>query len=951
MTSKLDPSFKIDEGYSEDARSQDDPDSPMKIESSMADVFSSTWATGASIPEQILALNETDRSEFVYRVLRTLRTSSVAAIVDRLTPLLHIDPVAVLPPEITSEMFSYLSPTTLLEASRVSRAWRERALDSRLWRLKFRSEGWGLDMEAVRRFEQSNKRPRKTRSRRAETHAEQRRQKRRARTGVDFQESISPHRRANLSIQQNMSNWRNQQGDVEADEEKILTKQESINDEEMQDAGSHHSDGSPSPMEVHSAAQSDVSFVQDLNDASGIGEQHLTSDTKFETANLPPSVSEPSLVRYTSTGAPQVNYTYVYRQKRRLEENWDLGQYQSFQLPHRNHPEEAHRECVYTIQYIGKYLVSGSRDRTLRKWDLDTQRLIGKPLIGHTASVLCLQFDNSPSEDIIISGSSDTDVILWRYSTGEMIKKIPHAHEESVLNLKFDSRFLVTCSKDKTIKIWNRHELRPGDRDYPVKGVEGGGFCPSYILDLRHFETSIDIDRYLTSEEKAPLEPYTPLMILGAHNAAVNAIHIYEDQLVSASGDRHVHVWDIHTGVRTAICRGHSKGIACVQYDGKRIVSGSSDNTIRIYDPATQAEVACLKGHSRLVRTIQFAFGDLPGTREQLEAEALEIDGQFHEARRFGQVPSLCTRTNERNTGSKDPQHIMAYGAKLPPGGGGSKWGRIVSGSYDETIIIWKKLADGRWTKAHTLRQEEALRAAGGPLMSQSDLNNQANNGQALPLPPPPPQQQHAHPGHGTTQQNTQIPNDQQQHPQQARQFTSHLQPTPSSAQAGPSSNYSANTSLAQPQSQANTSVRQATTTVLQRGSDATQQSALTHIPLHQQHQLVGAIAAAQNAAQDMHPSLNTQPVLNQFNTQSQQQQQQQQQQQHQQAQVQPHGAPQAPHRYAAPVLQPNARVFKLQFDARRIICCSQDPKIVGWDFANGDEKIMECSPFFSTPL
>ncbi|KAI4215858.1 MAG: hypothetical protein LQ351_001846 [Letrouitia transgressa] len=936
MTPKMDPSFKIDEGYSEDARSQDDPDSPMKMESSVADIFSSPWAMGGSIPEQILALSESDRSEFVYRVLRTLRTSSIAAIVDRLRPLLHIDPVAVLPPEITSEMFSYLSPTTLLEASRVSRAWRERALDSRLWRLKFRSEGWGLDMEAVRRFEQSTKRTRKTRSRRAETHAEQRRQKRRARTGVDFSDNISPHRRINLIGQQNMRNWRNQQGDVEADEEKILVKQESINDEEMQDVDSHQSDGSPSPIEIHSAAQSDVFAVQHLNEAAGIEEQHLNSDPKFEAAALWPSISEPSIVRYTSNGVPQVNYTYVYKQKRRLEENWDSGQYQSFQLPHRDHPEEAHRECVYTIQYIGKYLVSGSRDRTLRKWDLDTQRLIGKPLIGHTASVLCLQFDNSPSEDIIISGSSDTDVILWRYSTGEMIKKIPHAHEESVLNLKFDSRFLVTCSKDKTIKIWNRHELRPGDRDYPVKGVEGGGFCPSYIIDLRHFETSVDMDRYLTPEEKAPLEPYTPLMILGAHNAAVNAIHIYEDQLVSASGDRHVHVWDIHTGVRTAICRGHSKGIACVQYDGKRIVSGSSDNTIRIYDPATQAEVACLKGHSRLVRTIQFAFGDLPGKREQLEAEALEIDGKFHEARRLGDFPSLCTRTMERNAGSKDPKYITAYGAKLPPGGGGSKWGRIVSGSYDETIIIWKKLADGRWTKAHVLHQEEALRAAGGPLMSQSDLNNQANNGQAPPLPPPPPQQHqlHTQPGHASTQQNAQIQN------------TSHLQSTLSSAQAGHSSNYSANTTFAptQPQNQASTSAHQATTNVLHRGSDATQQPALTHIPLHQQHQLVGAIAAAQNAAQDIQ-SLNPQSLLNHSNAQSQQQQQPQ------PVQPQPHGAHPVAHRYAAPVLQPNARVFKLQFDARRIICCSQDPKIVGWDFANGDEQIMECSPFFSTPL
>jgi F-box and WD-40 domain protein 1/11 len=33
-------------------------------------------------------------------------------------------------------------------------------------------------------------------------------------------------------------------------------------------------------------------------------------------------------------------------------------------------------------------------------------------------------------------------------------------------------------------------------------------------------------------------------------------------------------------------------------------------------------------------------------------------------------------------------------------------------------------------------------------------------------------------------------------------------------------------------------------------------------------------------------------------------------------------------------------RVFKLQFDARRVVCCSQNKVIVGWDFANGDAEL-----------
>ncbi|KAL8725376.1 MAG: hypothetical protein Q9166_007392 [cf. Caloplaca sp. 2 TL-2023] len=980
----MDPSLRIDEGYSEDTRSQDDVDSPIRTDSIGEGTLPQSWSSTAGVSHQIMSLSEAERSDFVYSILRTLRTSSIAAIVDRLRPLLHIDPVAVLPPEITSEIFSYLPPTTLLEASRASRAWRERALDSRLWRQKFSSEGWGLDMKAIRQFEQEYKNRRKALSRRAEPHVEQSRQKKRVRADGHRRVDSNTSRVHNSQASpQDLQTWTQQHCEVEADDDRALPRQNSMNDEAMYDVEVPRPGLESYASETSISAQvDDASTREDKDGAAPL--LHSTNADRNEEIYPKLEVAQ-SLIRYGNSGNPQINYNHVYKQKRKLEENWESGSYQSFQLPHRDHPEEAHRECVYTIQYYGNYLVSGSRDKTLRKWNLETQRLIGKPLVGHNASVLCLQFDNSENEDMIVSGSSDTDVILWEFSTGKMIKKIARAHDESVLNLKFDSRFLVTCSKDKTIKIWNRHELRPGDRDYPIKGVEGGGTCPAHILDLREMGSAVDIDRQLTAEEKAPLPPYTPIMILESHNAAVNAIHIYEDQLVSASGDRHVHLWNIHTGVRTSVCRGHTKGIACVQYDGKRIVSGSSDNTIRIFDPVTQAEVACLKGHTRLVRTVQSAFGDLPGKRDQLEAEAVEIDGKFHEAHRARKIPIPSIRTRERNPGSKDPKDIMAFGAKLPPGGGGSRWGRIVSGSYDETIIIWKKLADGRWAKAHVLRQEEALRAAGGPLLSHSDLANQAHQ-QALAAarntPPPHQLNQNAQNIH-TAQQNLPAQGTPEQRGYAFAQQLARLDQQ--QANADPSRNGAQNvTNPAYPfphnnnnnnhpqqqqqhqpaQTAANPGVQgmqQLAVNAMHGGPD---QQTLTQMPLQPsfsqtlprlQQELVSTVAEAQNAAQNLHPTPLSLP------NQAQQQQQPpppnawHPPQQLSQQQTQPQPAAQN-HGHHPPIFrhpgmpQPNARVFKLQFDARRIICCSQDPKIVGWDFANGDEKIVECSRFFATP-
>jgi len=67
----------------------------------------------------------------------------------------------------------------------------------------------------------------------------------------------------------------------------------------------------------------------------------------------------------------------------------------------------------------------------------------------------------------------------------------------------------------------------------------------------------------------------------------------------------------------------------------------------------------------------------------------------------------------------------------------------------------------------------------------------------------------------------------------------------------------------------------------------------------------------------------------------------------------QQHGPPQAaqhhPHIAQGDGAGNPARIFKLQFDARRIICCSQTSTIVGWDFCNGDSELEEVACFFAT--
>ncbi|KAJ9215249.1 hypothetical protein DTO166G4_3134 [Paecilomyces variotii] len=872
-------SFKLDEGYSDETRSQAENEANPSSEDVM------------TLPGWVLAHSEADRAELAYSLLRTLRTSTVAAVVERLTPLLHMDPVLKLPPEITAEIFSYLDPATLLTASLASRAWRARILDSRLWRQLYIREGWGLDVDAIRRFEQQQAESafahnRKSRTRHADSDVTEPKLKKRVPPSwLESRGTGSPSGNSNRT-------WSEQHESVEADAPPSVDDE---GDREMQDVAYDRPPSSSTGQYMSSRIAEEISARANVPKSSS-----SSSSSKRQ--------SNSSLLIRSPSGSVRLNWPHIYKQRRRLEDNWLKGRFTNFQLPDPAHMEDAHQECVYAIQFSGKWLVSGSRDRSVRVWDLDTKRLWHRPLMGHTKSVLCLQFDPSPSEDVIISGSSDKNVIVWRFSTGEKIHEFT-AHQDSVLNLRFDHRYLVTCSKDKFIKVWNRSELSATDKDYPTLTKSPSVRFPSYIVDTKNIPSAV-LEAEIANRHIKTLAPYSLLMTLEGHGAAVNAIQICGDEIVSASGDRLIKLWDIHNGTCTRTFVGHHKGIACVQSDGLRVVSGSNDDTVRIYDHASSAQVAVLQGHHNLVRTVQAGFGDMPGAEEALRLEAEAVDHSYWEAKRAGTLPDIAPSRRGRlaqryNPGSRDPKDIIALGAKIPPGGGGGPWGRIVSGSYDETVIIWRRDREGNWVVGQRLRQEDAL------MNASPFYRGQIARGGLLRVP-------------NIAHHNQQLQAAQAQLMMQNAQVAA---PNVATEAAPP------------PQNVQNQAVGNQGNGPDPRNGGTEGQSALLGIPAYQpttgqQGNVQVPIPQAQpnaQAAAGNAQAPNEPPVANQ---------------------LPPHHHHHAHHGLNRPAfhnaaVQPTARVFKLQFDARKIICASQDPRIVGWDFACDDEEIIEASPFF----
>ena len=846
-----------------------------------------------------------------------------------------------LPLEIISTIFEYADPNTLISAAMVSRAWKQRSTDSRLWRRLFVQEGWIYDSVYLEQFE---------------TNA--RRQIRSLRSFHDTQttEDINMDSDDQDTISKHIAHHR---GPI-----RLWMKNARLGFKRPAATAREHEQTNEQRRLSNASCDETMNSAVDNKRGAPANQE----DRRIYT----PLLESDDLLDRSSN--PRLDWRYLYKQRRRLEDNWNIGRCSNFRLPRHDHPEEAHTQCVYTMQFSNKHVVTGSRDRTVRIWDLESRRLKLPPLTGHCGSVLCLQFDESPEQDVLISGGSDSDVIIWTFSTGHMFKRLKSAHAESVLNLCFDHRYLITCSKDKTIKVWNRKSLLPSDAEYPPSNQAKHADFPEYIVNLPDLVNLVALNRI------QPLERYSLLMTLIGHNAAVNAIQVHEDRIVSASGDRKIFLWSISQGQLLRQFSGHTKGIACVQFDGKRIVSGSSDKTVRVFDSGTGAELAVLAGHRELVRTVQADFADSPGSDVDYKAQAKAYDKEIAQLRRAGKLRAGM---------------LSAMGADLPRGGGGNEWSKIVSGSYDETVTIWKKGRGGTWNvlrelsmRDHLSPSEQARADMPDPLSAvdaifpgNSDLVAGLNGTvhrdgmtHRLPTGMPlvdaafnPATERNSNRDHvmegapTTTTANAQTPSQTHipahlnpQHPLYAYSAPPRTElGTGMSSTLPPLAYATHDAPLARPAQRNLPIPLQPVTQPINapRPSSYTPSqpaTLLAHtqtLPTEQARLPISTISNTTDATTSTTNPSTTNASLRLQSA---------------RAQPDPNARPPAQahrHRLRPPPPLPNpdnlfgaSRVFKLQFNARFIMCCSQQPVVVGWDFANGDKELEEASAFFGMP-
>ncbi|CAE6415401.1 unnamed protein product [Rhizoctonia solani] len=258
----------------------------------------------------------------------------------------------------------------------------------------------------------------------------------------------------------------------------------------------------------------------------------------------------------------------------------------------------------------GTRLVSGSRDKAIRVWDIRNGYVLLGPLKGHSRPVNSVAF--SPDGKRFVSGSDDRTLLVWDVQTGRRILGPLKGHTNRVNSVSFSSEglYVASGSDDNAIRLW---DTQSGEPAFPsVSGHSGGVNSVTFSPDNTYI-ASASMDSTIRIWDFKTQNAQPNFKVLNGHTKSVNSISFSNDGklLVSGSSDASVRVWDVDNG-HTVIgpLQGRFRPVNSVSFspNGESFISGSDDYHIRGWEVHTgQMIIGPLSGHTGQVRAVAFS--------------------------------------------------------------------------------------------------------------------------------------------------------------------------------------------------------------------------------------------------------------------------------------------------------------------------------------------------------
>jgi WD40 repeat protein len=344
--------------------------------------------------------------------------------------------------------------------------------------------------------------------------------------------------------------------------------------------------------------------------------------------------------------------------------------------PHLSAFLTGHEAAVLSVAISpdGRLIASGSRDNTIRLWDVSTRRAVGSPLTGHTDRVYSVAF--SPDGTLLASASKDGTVRLWDMS-GAPVGQPLTGHEGAVWSVAFspDGQTLASGSTDGTVIVW---DVSSGEMVMPpLTGHTDEVYTVAFSPDGKLIASAGADMTIILWDAETGTPVHDPL---GGHEDWIFSVAFSPDgqMLASGSADNTIRLWDVTSGLPVGSpLQGHTNWVRQVTFspDGTRLISASVDRTVRVWDVASGASLLTLAGHDNELWSVAAAPDGVTVVSGGADSRVIVWNTQ-------SQYPLL-----RRLTGHTNQVASVAYspdGRLIASGGGASN-----GAGPDTTVRLW----------------------------------------------------------------------------------------------------------------------------------------------------------------------------------------------------------------------------------------------------------------------
>lgn len=256
-----------------------------------------------------------------------------------------------------------------------------------------------------------------------------------------------------------------------------------------------------------------------------------------------------------------------------------------------------HTDSILSMRFSldGNFLLTTSKDRTAKLWDLKTGKCL-RTFVGHEKAVNSGEF--SIDEKCIVTASDDGKAIVWDVQTGEILHSFcGHCGALSSAYFSEDYRYVITVVLFRFIEIWEteteeRVAILNGDAERINKAYlskKGNKIIPCFMGPMKFSKIKIwDVENNCFDY---PFENNTNII-------SAIAFSPQEEQLVYSLPDSTVFVQSMTDKSSYMLKELHTQRIVEIDYsaNGDFFVTNSLDNIIRVFDSKTGECISSIKG-------------------------------------------------------------------------------------------------------------------------------------------------------------------------------------------------------------------------------------------------------------------------------------------------------------------------------------------------------------------